>query len=203
MTSFLESLRAILSTFSLKNPIFFAGQPYLVPSAAGPQNMGVDASEYRVRHFALAFFCSFGYNTPAAPGLAKFGIALGLGACNTPRVPAKSEIPGSLVKPQLFVPFLLANFLEHDPLPTCLTTTKKSPAKQPNISGFSEVWYRAWFGTKRPWVQVPQPGPSSGFSPQKAAEIAPLRPFHNMLYRGRSVSVSEFEVEKEKLLAEL
>ena len=26
-------------------------------------------------------------------------------------------------------------------------------------SGFSEVWYRAWFGTKRPWVQVPQPGP--------------------------------------------
>ena len=41
--------------------------------------MGVDASEYRVRHFALAFFCSFSYNTPAAPGLAKFGIALGLG----------------------------------------------------------------------------------------------------------------------------
>ena len=28
-----------------------------------------------------------------------------------------------------------------------------------SISGFSEVWYRAWFGTKRPWVQVPQPGP--------------------------------------------
>jgi hypothetical protein len=21
------------------------------------------------------------------------------------------------------------------------------PAKQPNISGFSEVWYRAWFGS--------------------------------------------------------
>ncbi len=27
------------------------------------------------------------------------------------------------------------------------------------ISGLSEVWYRAWFGTRRPWVQVPQPGP--------------------------------------------
>ena len=23
------------------------------------------------------------------------------------------------------------------------------------ISGLSEVWYRAWFGTRRPWVQVP------------------------------------------------
>lgn len=23
------------------------------------------------------------------------------------------------------------------------------------ISGCGEVWYRAWFGTKRPWVQVP------------------------------------------------
>ena len=26
-------------------------------------------------------------------------------------------------------------------------------------TGLSEVWYRAWFGTKRPWVRVPQPGP--------------------------------------------
>ena len=29
-----------------------------------------------------------------------------------------------------------------------------------HIPGLSEVWYRAWFGTRRPWVQVPQPGPS-------------------------------------------
>ena len=27
------------------------------------------------------------------------------------------------------------------------------------IAGLSEVWYRAWFGTKRPWVRIPQPGP--------------------------------------------
>ena len=27
------------------------------------------------------------------------------------------------------------------------------------ITGLSEVWYRAWFGTKRPWVRIPQPGP--------------------------------------------
>ena len=27
------------------------------------------------------------------------------------------------------------------------------------ISGCGEVWYRAWFGTKRPWVQVPPLGP--------------------------------------------
>ena len=96
------------------------------------------------------------------PGFAQFVIALGLGACNTLRVPAKSEIPGSLAKPQVFAPPPLRKSLEHRPLPTCLTTTKKHPAKQPNISGFSEVWYRAWFGTKRPWVQVPQPGPKIG-----------------------------------------
>ena len=23
------------------------------------------------------------------------------------------------------------------------------------ISGCSEAWYRAWFGTRRPWVQIP------------------------------------------------
>ena len=37
-------------------------------------------------------------------------------------------------------------------------------------SGCGEVWYRAWFGTKRPWVQVPSLRPTrksrlkSGFS---------------------------------------
>ena len=30
-------------------------------------------------------------------------------------------------------------------------------------SGLSEVWYRAWFGTKRPWVRIPQPGPENGY----------------------------------------
>ena len=28
-----------------------------------------------------------------------------------------------------------------------------------SVSGCGEVWYRAWFGTKRPWVQVPPLGP--------------------------------------------
>ena len=33
-------------------------------------------------------------------------------------------------------------------------------------SGCGEVWYRAWFGTKRPWVQVPSLRPSQRKSPK-------------------------------------
>lgn len=95
---------------------------------------------------------------PAA--FVQFGIALGLGACNTPQVREKSETPKALEKPQFFAPPHLAKSLEHRPLTTCLTTTAKN-----RISGFSEVWYRAWFGTKRPWVQVPQPGPKGRYAP--------------------------------------
>ena len=108
------------------------------------------------------------------PGFAQFVIALGLGACNTPQVREKSESPKALVKPQFFGPPHLIKSLEHRPLPTCLTTTAKN-----RISGFSEVWYRAWFGTKRPWVQVPQPGPKIGRRLGEALrkEVASLRAF--------------------------
>ena len=33
-------------------------------------------------------------------------------------------------------------------------------------SGCGEVWYRAWFGTKRPWVQVPSLRPYRVFITQ-------------------------------------
>ena len=35
----------------------------------------------------------------------------------------------------------------------------RAKKRNQKTSGLSEVWYRAWFGTRRPWVQVPQPGP--------------------------------------------
>ena len=88
----------------------------------------------------IAFFLRIVYNRPARrhphrspprpdttkyPGLAKFGIALGLGACNTPRPPEKSETPKTLVKPKVSAPPHLAKSLEHGPLTTCLTTTAK------------------------------------------------------------------------------
>ena len=28
-------------------------------------------------------------------------------------------------------------------------------------SGCGEAWYRAWFGSKRPWVQIPPLGPNN------------------------------------------
>ena len=47
-------------------------------------------------------------------------------------------------------------------IPRRFPAPPKAPAPESDPSGFSEVWYRAWFGTKRPWVQVPQPGPKIG-----------------------------------------
>ena len=29
------------------------------------------------------------------------------------------------------------------------------------ISGCGEAWYRAWFGSKRPWVRIPPLGPNN------------------------------------------
>ena len=48
-------------------------------------------------------------------------------------------------------------------IPRRFPAPPKAPAPESDPSGFSEVWYRAWFGTKRPWVQVPQPGPTRVF----------------------------------------
>ena len=48
-------------------------------------------------------------------------------------------------------------------IPRRFPAPPKAPAPESDPSGFSEVWYRAWFGTKRPWVQVPQPGPCRVF----------------------------------------
>ena len=59
-------------------------------------------------------------------GCSAVGSAGGLGACNTPNPPEKSEIPKSFVKPQFFAPPHLAKSLEHGPLTTCLTTTAEA-----------------------------------------------------------------------------
>ena len=67
----------------------------------------------------------------------------------------------------LFTPLLLLKTPQIPPLNVrqkcgriSLTTYLTTTANNSNfISGLSEVWYRAWFGTKRPWVRIPQPGP--------------------------------------------
>ena len=39
-------------------------------------------------------------------------------------------------------------------------------------SGCGEVWYRAWFGTKRPWVQVPSLRPFRVFTRDLTCEYS-------------------------------
>ena len=39
------------------------------------------------------------------------------------------------------------------------------------ISGCGEAWYRAWFGSKRPWVQIPPLGPKIRWNYQISADF--------------------------------
>ena len=130
----------------------------------------------------IAFFLRIVYNRPAKrhphrfpprpdatkyPGLAKFGIALGLGACNTPGIPEKSEIPQSLVITGVFALPLPRKLLEHGPLTTCLTTTAKTEKR---ISGCSATGSAPALGAGCWEFKSPH-------SDQKSSEITDFRGF--------------------------
>ena len=102
----------------------------LLPQIATPGKPPL-RENYPFRKITVAFPQQIVYNifvlvkNRISPGFPQFGIALGLGACNTPRPPEKSETPKPLEKPKVFAPPHLAKSLEHGPLTTCLTTTAK------------------------------------------------------------------------------
>ena len=67
--------------------------------------------------------------TEEDPGLAKFGIAPGLGACNTPSADRKMQIPQPLVNTGVLALLLLRKNSENRRLTTWLTTTAENTKK--------------------------------------------------------------------------
>ena len=86
MTSFFVALQRFLAILHDAGRPFWRRTPYLVAALPRPQDIVLNfycisgsVPLTRRRFFLLAFLPSIIYNTPAAPGLAKFGIAPGLG----------------------------------------------------------------------------------------------------------------------------
>ena len=99
-------------------------------------------------------------------GCGPVGRALDLGAGIPNPEPTRKDRkqPHISGKFPLYPPLKVGTIYGRISLTTYLTTTEK-------ISGLSEVWYRAWFGTKRPWVRIPQPGPEKLYGYRQLVSI--------------------------------
>ena len=60
-------------------------------------------------------------------------------------------------------------------------------------SGCGEVWYRAWFGTKRPWVQIPPLRPNIRFSLLREPDISFVRDLNHKIRLAGGKPGSQFK----------
>ncbi len=132
----------------------------------------------------VTFSSAFGYNilvvreatsrrrSRIRPGLAKFGIAPGLAACNTPGDRSKSEIPQLFASTGVLVLHPFRKIPENRRLTTSLTTMAET---ENQISGCSALGSAGGLGPSGRRFKSCHSDQKGGFYRRKAAGIASLR----------------------------